>query len=252
MGDLTSQIPKCLLPVGGRPILARTLETLALAGVSEIVAVIGYREQTMRTFLAESPWSDRITCISNSAFARTNTVYSLWLAKQFLDRSCFLIEGDIVFGLDVMSRIAEVREESAAWAGVPVSSDHCTGIVLAAGGSGEVQEVALFREPEAAPQRFSFKCAGIQRLTARLAKDLCATLDTWVTAGKERAFADLALAEAMHPHSVQLCNLEGFAWCEVDSPEDLARSEAIFRRPAAAVWSDSPPHPTRGVPNFAS
>jgi choline kinase len=234
MGELTSQIPKCLLDVVGRPILARALETLARAGVSEIVAVVGYREEAIHAFLASSPWGDRVTCISNREFARTNTVYSLWLAKQYLNAPAFVIEGDIVFGSDVMSRIAGLREDASVWCGIPVSPDNCTGIVLAADDTSGVSEIALLSAPEPAPRRYGFKCAGIQRLTAGLAADLRTTLETWVAAGQERVFADLALAAAMSAHSVRLCNLTGLPWCEVDSPEDLARSQTIFGGPASA------------------
>jgi choline kinase len=235
MGDLTSQIPKCLLPVAGRPILDRALETLTAAGINEVVAVVGYREEMVRSFLAQSPWGNRVTCISNRAFAKTNTVYSLWLGRRYLDRSCYLIEGDIVFGPEVIKRISSVDEQSSVWTAVPVSPDNCTGIVLSADDQDEVREVALLREPEGTPRRFSYRCAGIQRLTDRLAQDLATTLQAWVNAGRKRIFADLALAEAMQPHSVRLCHIEGLPWCEVDSADDLERSEAVFRETSAVV-----------------
>jgi choline kinase len=196
--------------------------------------VVGYREETIHAFLATSPWRDRVTCISNREFIRTNTVYSLWLARDYLNAAAFVVEGDIVFGPDVMDRIAGLHEDASVWCGIPVSPDNCTGIVLAADGTSDVSEITLLREPEPTPRRYGFKCAGIQRLTAGLATDLAKTLDTWVAAGRERVFADLALAASLSAHSIRLCNLTGLPWCEVDSPEDLARSEAIFGRPAAA------------------
>ena len=235
MGNLTSDVPKCLLPVGGRPILDRTLESLVTSGVSEIVAVVGYRDERVRAFVERSPWASNVTFVRNETYATTNTVYSLWLAQRYLDRACYLIEGDIVFGSEVLRRIARAGEEAAIWSVVPVSAQECTGIVLAGNAAGEVSDVTLLREPEAEPRRFGFKCAGIQRLTDSLAVDLKTTLDAWVVAGRTRMFADLALAEALRAHRVRLCNLLGVPWCEVDSPEDLARSEAIFGHAPTAL-----------------
>ena len=228
MGALTAQAPKCLLPVGGRPILTRALESLAAVGVTEIVAVVGYQEDTIRAFVAESGWRGTVRFVTNPVYATTNTVYSLWLAREYLDCECYLIEGDIVFDSNAMQRISSVSRGASVWAAVPVNPHNCTGIVLSADPGGLVDDVVLLREPEPEPRRFGFKCAGIQRLTAPLAASFSHTLDQWVKADSSGRFADLALAEAMDGHAVRLCNLDGLSWCEVDSPEDLQRSEGVF------------------------
>ena len=39
---LTNETPKCLLPVGGTPLLERTLRSLEQSGIRECVIVTGY------------------------------------------------------------------------------------------------------------------------------------------------------------------------------------------------------------------
>ena len=47
---LTDSMPKCLLKVGGRTLLERTVEAMRQAGISEFVVVTGYRADMIRDF----------------------------------------------------------------------------------------------------------------------------------------------------------------------------------------------------------
>ena len=48
---LTDTKPKCLLEVGGKTLLQRTVEAMAAADITEFVVVTGYREEMIREFL---------------------------------------------------------------------------------------------------------------------------------------------------------------------------------------------------------
>ena len=48
---LTDTKPKCLLEVGGKTLLERTVSAMQQAGVTEFVVVTGYRADQIREFL---------------------------------------------------------------------------------------------------------------------------------------------------------------------------------------------------------
>ena len=48
---LTDERPKCLLTVGGKTLLQRTVEAMVAAGVREFVVVTGYRGEMIREAL---------------------------------------------------------------------------------------------------------------------------------------------------------------------------------------------------------
>ena len=50
---LTDTKPKCLLEVGGKTLLQRTVEAMAAADITEFVVVTGYREEMIRELEAE-------------------------------------------------------------------------------------------------------------------------------------------------------------------------------------------------------
>jgi mannose-1-phosphate guanylyltransferase len=55
MGEITRRTPKCLLPVGGRPLLARWLDELARAGVAEALVNTHHLAPQVRDWLAAAP-----------------------------------------------------------------------------------------------------------------------------------------------------------------------------------------------------
>lgn len=52
MGEITRTTPKCLLPVGGRPLLGRWLDQLARAGVAEVLVNTHHHAPQVRDYVA--------------------------------------------------------------------------------------------------------------------------------------------------------------------------------------------------------
>ncbi len=55
MGEITRTTPKCLLPVGGKPLLARWFEQLARAGVDAVLVNTHHLAEQVRDHVASSP-----------------------------------------------------------------------------------------------------------------------------------------------------------------------------------------------------
>ena len=101
---LTDTIPKCLLNVGGKILLERTIENVLASGITEIAIVVGYRAEKVREFVKQWFPQQRIRFILNPNYARTNNAYSLFLARRFLEdkdgmvnRRLLLLDSDIFF-----------------------------------------------------------------------------------------------------------------------------------------------------------
>jgi len=98
MRPLTDKSPKCLLQVGKKSILERTIENLMLNGINELVIVTGYLEQMIRDFVTDRYPSLCVHFISNEKYETTNNVYSLWLARHLIsDSDIILMDSDIIF-----------------------------------------------------------------------------------------------------------------------------------------------------------
>ena len=102
---LTDKCPKCLLEIGGRTLLERTVDAMRKAGITEFVVVTGYKEHMIRTFLedyaqqqnAQSSGHLTFTFLNNADYEHNNNIYSLWMATQHLRGKEFLLmDSDIL------------------------------------------------------------------------------------------------------------------------------------------------------------
>ncbi len=100
--------PKTLLPVGGVPILRRTITSLLRVGFDQFVIGTGYLEQMVRDAVASwFPGLD-VAFVFNPDFRTTNNAYSLLLAREHVEDDVFiLLDGDVVFDLDVLEELVE-------------------------------------------------------------------------------------------------------------------------------------------------
>src|SRR5687767_5253374 len=104
--------PKTLLPVGGVPILRRTMTSLLRCGFDQFVIGTGYLEHMVRDAVAS--WFPEtvlgvpggVTFVSNPDFRSTNNAYSLLLTRDHVENDGFiLLDGDVVFDVDVIEEL---------------------------------------------------------------------------------------------------------------------------------------------------
>jgi choline kinase len=100
--------PKTLLPVGGVPILRRTITSLLRVGFDQFVIGTGYLEHMVRDAVASwFPGLD-VTFVTNKDFRTTNNAFSLLLTRPHVEDDGFmLLDGDVVFDLDVVEELVE-------------------------------------------------------------------------------------------------------------------------------------------------
>ena len=85
-----SEMPKCLVTMGGETLLSRNIRLLRDAGIDDVAVVVGCAADTVRRTCSD------VTFVDNSRFAQTNSLYSLWLARPLLT------DGFVVMNCDVL------------------------------------------------------------------------------------------------------------------------------------------------------
>ena len=79
---LTNDRPKCLLPLGHRNLLERTVDAMRMVGVERLVVVTGFKAEMIRDFLLARYPQMEIIFIDNTDYANNNNIYSLWMAGK--------------------------------------------------------------------------------------------------------------------------------------------------------------------------
>lgn len=98
MHHMTDEKPKCLVELGGKPLLAWQMSALREAGVQTIAAVTGYRAESLR--------GHGLTLFDNPHWSRTNMVSSLMCAQAWFDDGPVIVSyADIFYPAQVVSAL---------------------------------------------------------------------------------------------------------------------------------------------------
>ena len=103
LGEYTHDNTKCMLEVNGVRLIDRTLEALYSINVSRVVLVVGYKGQNVRDYVGISYKTIPIEYVDNPIYDKTNNIYSLFLAKDYLmSEDTLLLESDSIFDASVV------------------------------------------------------------------------------------------------------------------------------------------------------
>lgn len=111
---LTNSTPKCLLSVGGIPLLQRSLQALRAVSIRRAVIVVGFQADMIREFVAGLTLPFPVTFVPNPRFAETNNNASLWLAaSESAGRDILLMDSDILFHPTLIPRLLDAPHPNA-------------------------------------------------------------------------------------------------------------------------------------------
>lgn len=97
---VTDTIPKCLVPVRGKPLLGHWFDLLFAAGLERALVNTHYLPEQVRQFVAESPWRDRIDLMHEDELLGTGGTV-LRAREYFLDGAFMVVHADNLSRFDV-------------------------------------------------------------------------------------------------------------------------------------------------------
>jgi mannose-1-phosphate guanylyltransferase len=86
---ITNTIPKCLVPIDGKPLLEYWLENLTQAGINEFLINTHYLSKQVEEFVSQSKYRDNITLVYEKELL--NTGGTVLANKDFFDNSPFML-----------------------------------------------------------------------------------------------------------------------------------------------------------------
>lgn len=102
---ITNHVPKCLVPIHGKPLLGYWLELLFPAYVDRVLLNTHYLPDPVRAFVETSPWRNRITLVHEDYLLGTGG--TILKNRSFLNQGPFLVaHADNLTRFDVAALIA--------------------------------------------------------------------------------------------------------------------------------------------------
>jgi choline kinase len=222
LAPLTDHTQKSLLPVGGRPILAWMLEALHAVGVRDVVIVVGHWADQVRGLVASAPQGMTVRCVENPAYQKGSSL-SLYCARDVIGREPTLImDADVVFPPEFLRRL--------------VSAASAQALLIDRGFADTGEEVKIYIHGDrvialgkkVAPTAWDqvgegigfFKCGEEAGL------ELVQLLKQVIDESHGASEYEDALHLLVRRHHVQVVDVTGLPWTEVDFVEDLRRAQS--------------------------
>ncbi|MGY8764874.1 MAG: phosphocholine cytidylyltransferase family protein [Fidelibacterota bacterium] len=84
--------PKCLITVQNETLIRRSVNLLVNKGISDITVIVGFMADLIRNEL-----NNDVAYFENPDFQSTNSIKSLWYAKDLLEDNVLLLNGDLYY-----------------------------------------------------------------------------------------------------------------------------------------------------------
>lgn len=221
---LTDTKPKCLLKVGERTLLERTVEAMLQAGVAEFVVVTGYRAVMIRDFLSQHFPTLTFHFLDNVDYEHNNNIYSLWMAGQVVrGRDFLLMDSDILCDPAAVVRIGREPQSALAVNRHELGDEEMKVVVDA---NQNITEISKTCNPSDAMG----ESVGIERITADYSDALYRELDQMIlNEGLIDIFYERAF-ERLIPqgHTFRVVDTTNYFSYELDTPEDFERAQQLM------------------------
>jgi len=218
---LTKDKPKCLLRLNGMTILMHQVTNLAESGIEEIVFVLGYYSDMITKELEKECFDLSFRYIYNPFYHETNTVYSLWLAKDELTNDLLYLNGDVLFHKEVIKRIMSYKRET------------CLAVDKKVVGKEEVK-VCIYDNiikqigKEINVRKANAEFVGIAKFSQRFNERLSKKLEEVVEEGRVNEFFEVAVERILGECKVIAVDVSDLPCIEIDTYRDLKKARKIY------------------------
>lgn len=212
---------KALLDLGARPLLQRAIDFAATLGASEVIVVGGYRIEQVRAFIAGLR-APRIRLVENPRYGAGNLL-SLQAALPLVCGSFYLTNVDHVFSAAAARRVLSgIGEDITAFCEFTrtLAADEMKVVLDAQGCVRDIAKTLV---------DFDGGYIGLTHVPQRRLADYRAAADRTHERADDAAVAEQVLQTLAGAGSrVRAASLDGIAWCEIDTPHDYRRAQAML------------------------
>jgi len=225
----TDEVPKCLTEVNGKSILEHALEILEKNGINESVIVVGYLGDVVVRKIGKRYRNMKVSYIWNKIFDKTNSMYSAWLARDYLKQGAILIEGDTIFEESLIEGLLNTLVDKSYWA-VNKFTEDFDGSMSITDKSGRIIELKIVRGSLGEYKENYYKSTGVLKITSDYGKLFSRWLSEDVKKDNVDIYYDLVIAKHLHDFPIHVFDVTNKSkWAEIDNFDDLERSEFVFR-----------------------
>ena len=228
--ELTKNNTKCMIKVNGVTLIERMLRQIEQHSFSRIVIVVGYEGQKLIDFIGTLGIQTPITFINNPIYDKTNNIYSLALAKDWLCKEdTVLFESDLIFEDAVLDTLLSDPRETLAL--VDKYESWMDGTCVKLSPDDSIESFVPGKKLRFDEVQDYYKTVNIYKFSRHFSvTHYVPFLEAYQAALGENEYYEqvLRVITMLDDPEIVAKRLDGELWYEIDDIQDLDIAESIF------------------------
>lgn len=233
LGEFTSDNTKCMLEVNGVRLIDRMLRQLQQLNLSRYVIVIGYEGEKLKNYLTENYPSLPIEFVENNVYDRTNNIYSLWLAREFMaEEDTLLLESDLIYENSILEAAVSSPEPNVAL--VSKYETWMDGTMVRIDDDNNIVNFIPKKAFKYSDTAYYYKTVNIYKFSRDfITRHYLPFLEAYIKVLGENEYYEqvLRVITLIDTAGIKALPITGRHWYEIDDVQDLRIAETIFATP---------------------
>lgn len=228
--ELTQNNTKCMVKVNGVTLIDRMLHQIDNQHLSRIIIVIGYEGQKLIDYINTLDIKTPIIFVNNPIYDKTNNIYSLALAKDWLCKEdTLLFESDLIFEDAALQAIVDDPRETLAL--VDKYESWMDGTCVKLSEDDSIEAFVPGKKFKFDEIKDYYKTVNIYKFSKSFSEShYVPFLEAYQSALGENEYYEqvLRVITMLDDPGIKAKRLEGQKWYEIDDIQDLDIAESIF------------------------
>ena len=221
---LTKNKPKCLLDIGGLPILSHQLNALKKYDINEVIIVLGYYKEMIIDYINKNHNEMKFTFIINEHYLDTNTSYSAYLCKDLLSSSdILLMNGDVLYPPSLLKQVIESEYDTVLAVDIKECGDEEVKVIV----DNNKRIVSIGKELDIENSLGEF--IGVAKLSISFCNSFSLSLSKLIDEGGKSEYFESAMAPLLHKNNVHFEDITHLPCIEIDFKEDLQKANELVK-----------------------
>lgn len=228
--ELTQNNTKCMVKVNGVTLIDRMLHQIDREHLSRIIIVVGYEGQKLIDYISTLDIQTPIVFINNPIYNKTNNIYSLALAKDWLVKEdTLLFESDIIFEDAVLDALVSDPRDTLAL--VDQYEPWMDGTCVKLSSEDDIIEFVPGKKFDFNHTADCYKTVNLYKFSRHFSEShYVPFLDAYQKALGENEYYEqvLRVIAMLDEPIIKAKRLNGQRWYEIDDEQDLDIAESLF------------------------
>lgn len=232
LGKYTNGNTKCMVEVAGKTLIDRAIDAIEYADINRFIIVTGHKGEELKSYIEEN-FNNKdmeFVFIHNADYNKTNNIYSLYLAKDYLELDdTILLESDLIFDKEIIKNVKECPYSDLAT--VAKYESWMDGTVTLLDDEDNIMEFIEKKDFKFKHKGDYYKTVNIYKFSKEFSKThYLPFLEAYIKSYGTNEYYELVLKAIAH---LSRSGLKGYrlsneTWYEIDDAQDLDIANALF------------------------